>query len=153
MGKLKIPSRPNVGKPLTFEEMRNISVASSAGGKCGCTLYLTDGRTYETAVVDSYHESACPDYCQDQCNSMLNCYKFASHWTDNPESGSSCGSDDGSGSSEGSGSDTDGKPLYICMCTKDCKFIKDCRHRLQLYACKSCYCTGRCNYFKSKLQS
>ncbi len=152
MGKLKISSSPNAGKPLSHEEMQNISVASSTGGKCGCTLYLTDGRTYETAVVESYHESACPDYCQDQCNSMLNCYKFASHWTDNPEDGSSSGSDDGSGSSEGSGSDTEGEPVYLCLCTKDCTFIKDCRHRQKLYACDSCYCTNRCDYFKNKTQ-
>ncbi len=43
MGKLKNSSSSNLGKSLSHEEMQNISVASFAGGKCGCTLYLTDG--------------------------------------------------------------------------------------------------------------
>lgn len=149
MGKLNLPSHPDAGTPLSREEMLNIRDASASGGKCGCTLYLTDGNTYETAVVESYHESACPDYCQDQCDSVPNCYKYKSRWTDNADSGSPSGSDNGSGSGEGSGSDTEGKPVYVCLCTKDCTFIKDCLHRLKFYACESCSCLERCNYFKN----
>lgn len=173
MKKIVLPdSLKNLGSALTDEEMRAIPIGKSAEGKCTCTLYLKDGTTSEAGPTTTYTEASCDYYCQQQCESVLNCYKHTYSWDSDGEdegggngsnedsgSGSEKGSGSGSnpdkplGSGSGSGGDSDGTtepdPEKYCLCWDQCTYRVSCTHRKKRYQCKNCYCRKRCTYYKS----
>lgn len=147
MKKLKFDQIPDsLGKVLTPEEMKAISMASGSQNNCKCTLYMTDDTT-QTVSTYSYHDDDCKDYCERQCDDFKltpYCYKFDYSWS---EMGS--GSESGSGSSStGSGSGSNGEGQPLCLCNKNCKIRKDCPHRTRAYECGTCYCQKLCDYYK-----
>ena len=147
MKKMKFdPTPDSLGKVLTPEEMKAISMASDSQGNCKCTLHMTDGTT-QTASTYSYYDEACKDYCDKVCADFVfspQCYKADHSWS---EMGS--GSEPGSGSgSTGSGSGGNGEGQPLCLCNKNCKIRKDCTHRTKAYECETCYCQKLCDYYK-----
>ena len=85
MKKLKFDQIPDsLGKVLTPEEMKAISMASNSQGNCKCTLYMTDDTT-QTISTYSYDNDACKDYCERQCDDFKltpYCYKVGYSWSE-----------------------------------------------------------------------
>ena len=148
MKKMKFDQIPDsLGKVLTPEEMKAISMDSNSQGNCKCTLHMTDGSIW-TDYTYSYYKEACQNYCERRCEDYdltPRCYSSSYEWTESTGSGSETGSGSSS-SGSGSGSNDNKEPL--CLCTKDCTFVKNCKHRIRFYDCDDCYCQERCNWYK-----
>lgn len=148
MKKMKIDTNlDSIGKVLTPDEMKAISMASDSQGNCKCTLHMTNGTTWYDYTY-SYYQEGCQAYCEKRCEDYdltPRCYKSDYAWTESTGSGSETGS---GSSSTGSGSGNNDEKNPICLCNKNCKRRKDCTHRTLTYKCQTCYCQKICDYYK-----